>query len=68
MLNKVAEKSRLVADLEGRLKAAIAAKEVSDKMVLILQKKLKLQQEKERHFTSTVGTQVTTFFGKLSEN
>ena len=36
LLNKVEEKSRLVVDLEGRLKAVIAEKEAADKMVLIL--------------------------------
>ena len=36
LLNKVEEKSRLVVDLEGRLKAVLAEKEASDKMVSIL--------------------------------
>ena len=36
LLNKVEEKSRLVVDLEGRLKAFITEKEASDKMLLIL--------------------------------
>ena len=42
LLNKVEEKTRLVVDLEGRLKAAITEKESSVKMVSILQKELKL--------------------------
>ena len=63
LLNKVEEKSRLVVDLEGRLKAAIAEKDSSEKMVLILQKELKLQED---HFQNTVGTQAT-YYAKLAE-
>ena len=63
LLNKVEEKSRLVVDLEGRLKAAIAEKDSSEKMVFILQKELKLQED---HFQNTVGTQAT-YYAKLAE-
>ena len=63
LLNKVEEKTRVGVDLESRLKAAIAEKEASDKMVLVLQKELKLQEE---HFKNTVGTQAT-YYAKLAE-
>ena len=63
LLNKLEEKSRLAVDLEGRLKAAVAEKESSEKMVLILQKELKLQED---HFQNTVGTQAT-YYAKLAE-
>ena len=63
LLNKVEEKSRVAVDLEGRLKAVLAEKEAADKMVSILQKELKLQEE---HFKNTVGTQAT-YYAKLAE-